>query len=158
MRLNPISFLALSLIIPGSATLAALPGTRDTDTRGLVENSPFTSKPQVHKPTAASPLESYTLIGVSPVSPDGFRVTLGLRDNPAERITIESGAETGRFEILGVNREANHPARTSVTLRAEGHTGTITFDPAILKPVGTPAPKPQSTAPAARHRVAPPTQ
>jgi len=103
---------------------------------GLWNNSPFTSRPVVVAPEPlpeVNPLEDYALVGVSPVT-DGFRVTLINRNDPTERITVDSSRPDRNpdFKVVGVNRSPGRPLATTVTLASGSVTGTVAFEQDLL--------------------------
>lgn len=102
----------------------------------LWNNSPFTSRPVVvapEPPPEVNPLEDYALVGVSPVT-DGFRVTLINRNDPTERITVDSSRPERNpdFKVVGVNRSPGRPLATTVTLTSGSATGTVAFEQDLL--------------------------
>lgn len=114
---------------------------------GLIQNSPFTSKPVVGPPPpTANPLEDYSLSGVSPIA-SGYQVTLINKKNPEERIPVRTN-ETNKqgFKILEVNRKEGNPLGTTVRLSSSVGTGTVAFDEKYLTLATPPAAKPQANA------------
>ena len=118
---------------------------------GLWNNSPFTSRPVVEARAPEpeeNPLEDYALTGVSPVA-DGFRVTLINRNDPSERIIVDSSRPNAGhdFKILNINRSPGRPMSTTVELTHGNHTGTIAFEQELLTLTPPPAapqqPQPQ---------------
>lgn len=109
----------------------------------LWTNSPFTSKPpppeQVEAP---NPLEDYALAGVSPIA-GGYRVTLLNRNNPEERIIVDSDRPRDDFKILGVTRKDGDPLATVVQMSSGPVTGTVSFDESLLTLTPPPAPQPR---------------
>jgi len=142
MRITiPLLFLAPALI---GVAWADLPRKAPlTKYSGLWSNSPFTSKPpppeQVEAP---NPLEDYALAGVSPIA-GGYRVTMLNRNNPEERIIVDSDRPRDGFKILGVNRKDGDPLATVVQMESGSVTGTISFDESLLTLIPPPAPQPQ---------------
>ena len=119
----------------------------------LWTNSPFTAKPP--PPEAGpenNPLDDYSLIGVSPISGSGYRVTLINKKKPEERITVESDKPVGGFTILGVTRKPGDPLGTVVRMSSGSMTGTVSFDEKLL---AIAAPK---AAPPVPGQAAPPVQ
>lgn len=118
---------------------------------GLWTNSPFTSRPVVATPEAApeiNPFEDYSLIGVSP-SHDGFLVTLINRNDPTDRIIIDSGRPNPRhdFEVLDIDRKPGRPLDTTVRLSKGSSVGTVGFESAMLTLTPPPAAAPQQPNP-----------
>lgn len=110
---------------------------------GLWNNSPFTSRPVVQPREVVpeeNPLDDYALTGVSPVA-DGFRVTLINRNDPSERIVVDSSRTTSNhdFKILNINRSAGRPLSTTVELTDGNHTSTIGFEEELLTLKSPPA-------------------
>lgn len=110
---------------------------------GLWVNSPFTSRPVITAPDATpdvNPLDDYSLIGVAPVG-DGYRVTLINRNDPTERITVDSSRPNGKsdFKILGIDRQPGRPLATSVRLSKGSTTGTVRFEQELLSLAPPPA-------------------
>jgi hypothetical protein len=113
---------------------------------GLWNNSPFTSRPVIVAPEAppeVNPLEDYALIGVSPVA-DGFRVTLINRNDPGERIVVDSSRPKANedIKILGIDRQPGLPLATTVRLSMGRSTGTVGFERSLLTLTPPPAAAP----------------
>lgn len=115
---------------------------------GLVQNSPFTSKPPPPGPIAlANPLDDYALSGISPIA-GGYQVTLINKKNPEDRIPVRSNEKNKQgFKILEVNRKDGNPLGTTVKLSSSNGTGTVAFEDKYLTLAAAPAPKPQAHAP-----------
>jgi hypothetical protein len=113
----------------------------------LWANSPFTAKPPIMGPaTIANPLEDYALLGVSPISNKGYRVTLINKKKPDERITVESGKTSADgFSIIEVKREAGQPLKTTVEMASGTMRGTVSFEENLLTIA---APPPTAPVPA----------
>jgi hypothetical protein len=109
-------------------------------------NSPFTSKPP--PPEAGpqtNPLDDYALIGVSPISGHGYRVTMMNKKQPDQRITVDSGSAKTDFKIIEVVRKSGDPLGTTVRMTSGSMTGTVSFDRQLLTlvsaaPVNNPQP------------------
>jgi hypothetical protein len=108
----------------------------------LWTNSPFTSKPP---PPAAgpenNPLDDYSLIGISPINDNGYRVTLINKKKPEERITVDSGSTKTGFKILSVTRKAGDPLGTVVNMMSGSMKGSVSFDQKLLTLAAAPAAK-----------------
>lgn len=99
----------------------------------LWSDSPFTSKPP---PAAAleqaNPLEDYALLGVSPISSSGYRVTLINKKQPEERIIVDSDKTNTPFKILEVIRKSGDPLGTEVRMSSGSMSGKVSFDSKLL--------------------------
>ncbi|MFU8893668.1 MAG: hypothetical protein ACNA8L_08570 [Luteolibacter sp.] len=140
-----LGFFCLSAFAPANELPRKAPLTKYT---GLWNNSPFTSRPVITPPEAppeVNPLEDYSLIGISPVG-DGFRVTLIDRNNPTERIIVDSTRPNPKqdIQILGVDRQPGRPLGTTVRLSMGRSTGTVGFEQAMLTLTPPPAATPQA--------------
>jgi len=108
-----------------------------TKYRELWVNSPFTSRPPPptppEAPPAVNPLEDYALVGVSSVA-DGHRVTLINRNDPTERIIVDSTRPNPgqNIKILSVDHQRGRPLGTTVRLSMGRSTGTVGFEQALL--------------------------
>lgn len=118
----------------------------------LWSDSPFTSKPPpAEQGPQSNPLDDYSLIGVSPIGSNSYRVTLINKKQPDERITVESNSTRSDFKILGVTRKSGDPLGTVVRMSSGAMVGTVTFDEKLL----TLAPPP-AAAPAVQQPSQPP--
>jgi hypothetical protein len=116
-----------------------IPLTRYTT---LWSNSPFTAKPPPPDAVeAVNPLDDYSLLGVSPISATGYRVTLINKKQPDERITVDSDKSDTSFKILEVIRKSGDPLGTEVRMSSGSMTGKVSFDSKLL--VLTPAAPPK---------------
>ena len=112
---------------------------------GLINNSPFTSKPLV-KPDGPvqNPLEDYTLSGIAPV-PGGYRITIINKKNPEMKEVIEPGGKS-QFKVVSVNRNPGKALGTTVTLSSalsSGNVqGTVSFEPELITLKAAPAAAP----------------
>ncbi len=148
--------LAGILMAPAAIQASELPRKAPVGTyAGLWNNSPFTSRPVVQAPEPIpedNPLEDYALTGVSPIS-DGFRVTLINRNDPAERIVVDSTRPSGQhdFQILNINRSPGRPLSTTVELTDGNYTATVAFEQELLTlrppPAAAPPTPPQQAQP-----------
>lgn len=139
------SHLLICLALSGLASAELpkkVPITRYTS---LWTNSPFTAKPPPPEAAeAVNPLDDYALLGVSPIGPSGYRVTLINKKQPDERITVDSDKTDTGFKILEVIRKSGDPLGTEVRMSSGSMTGKVSFDSKLL--VLTPSaaqPKPQ---------------
>jgi hypothetical protein len=108
----------------------------------LWTNSPFTAKPPPAGPVdQVNPLDDYALLGVSPISATGYRVTLINKKQPDERITVDSDKTNTDFKILEVIRKSGDPLGTEVRMSSGSMTGKVSFDQKLL--VLTPAAPPK---------------
>jgi len=134
-------------LLPITAAASELPVEAPlTKYQGLWTNSPFTSRPIVVAPEAApevNPLEDYALVGVSPVA-DGFRVTLINRNDPSERIVVDSSRPNPKqdIKILEIDRKPGRPLSTTVKLSMGRSTGTVSFVQELLTLTPPPAAAP----------------
>lgn len=138
---NPIScLLFLSLAGLASADLPRKAPLQSYST--LWNSSPFTAKPppEVAGPEN-NPLDDYALIGISPIGPSKYRVTLINKKKPEERIMVYSDSKSSEFKILGVTRKAGDPLGTVVSMSSGSKTGTVSFDQKLLTLVQPAAPK-----------------
>ena len=136
IKLLLLPLLALTLL-PTAASAEDLPRKAPLGKyAGLWNNSPFTSRPVVEQREPEpedNPLDDYALTGVSPVA-DGFRVTLINRNDPTERIVVDSTRATAShdFQILNINRSVGRPLSTTVELTDGNFTSTIAFEQELL--------------------------
>lgn len=134
--------IALSLALSGLAVAdlpKKIPLNRYTT---LWSNSPFTAKPPPPDAVeAVNPLDDYALLGVSPISASGYRVTLINKKQPEERITVDSDKSATGFKILEVIRKSGDPLGTEVRMSSGSMTGKVAFDSKLL--VITPAAPPK---------------
>jgi hypothetical protein len=153
---NPV-FVLLAL---AGAAAADLPRTLPAGwAAGLVNNSPFTSRPAVEPPSRRNPLEGYCLLGVSPIGNDAYRVTLVHKDKPAERIMVDTNKPNGGFTPLEIISKAGDPLGTVVRLQLDTHVADVGFDEKLLVLATKAAPPAKAAnvlAPRARSRVLPP--
>ena len=113
----------------------------------LWSDSPFTAKPPPPDQAAASnPLDDYVLLGVSPIGQGGYRVTLMNKNNPTDRVRVDSGSTSTDFRILGVTRKQGSPLGTVVSMTSGSMKGTVTFDEKLLTLTAPPA-APQAQPP-----------
>lgn len=147
-----ITLLLLIQLLPSAATEDLPRKVPMNRYAPLWSNSPFTSRPPVlsEEPTPeVDPFETYALLGVSP-SADGFRVTLINRNDPAERIVIDSGRSSVRhdFKILDIDRKPGLPLATTVRLSRGATVGTVAFESSLLTlstpPAASPQPQPNA--------------
>lgn len=89
-----------------------------------------------------NPLDDYALIGVSPISNSGFRVTLINKKKPEDRIMVDSGVTTEGFSIVGIDRKAGDPLGTVVRMKSGSTAGVVKFDEKLLTLAAPPAPQP----------------
>jgi len=142
-----IRALLLTLFLPLTTAASELPREAPlTKYQGLWTNSPFTSRPIIVAPEAppeVNPLEDYALVGVSPVA-EGFRVTLINRNDPGERIIVDSSRPNPKqdIKILGIDRQPGRPLSTTVKLSMGRSTGTIGFEQELLTLTPPPAAAP----------------
>lgn len=118
-------------------------------------NSPFTSKPL--PPPAGpetNPLDDFALIGVSPISGNGYRVTMLNKKQPDQRITVDSGSAKTDFKIIEVVRKSGDPLGTTVRMTSGSMTGTVSFDRQLLALVPAAVNNPQPGQP----QIQPPGQ
>lgn len=102
---------------------------------GLWTNSPFTSKPVGPEQTPEEDIfKDYALIGISPISNSGYRVTLINKKNPEERKIVDSGKAdpTFPFTIVGVERKPGDPLGTAVRMKSGTKTGLVRIDEKLL--------------------------
>lgn len=144
-----VSLLLLTLATPPARAQEELPRKApEGKYAGLWNNSPFTSRPAIEPPAPAepppNPLEDYALVGIYPVT-GGSRVTLINRNDPEERITIDSSQpeKNKDFRIIDINRSRGRPLDTTVTLASGNITGTIAFEQELLTLRPPPAAAPQ---------------
>lgn len=124
----------------------------------LWSDSPFTSKPP--PPEAGpinNPLDDYSLIGISPIGANNYRVTLINKKQPDERITVDSDGKTD-FKILGVTRKQGDPLGTTVKMSYKAMVGTVSFDEKLLTLTPPPAAAPKAPAVQAPGQVPTPGQ
>lgn len=160
---TPLLFpVPLLLALAGIASADMPEKASHTLYKDLWLNSPFTSPPAKNEPPPeADPFKDYSLIGISPIGDDSFRVTLIHKQSPDQRITVDSGETNSAFSILGVDHKAGDPLATSVHLKNGALTGTVRFDVKFLalaaKPAAktTPTPPLQPGQPAATQRRGP---
>lgn len=157
---RPIRLFALLglLVIPATTMAGEIPRKVPVGTyAGLWNNSPFTSRPVVEAPEPVpvdNPLDDYALTGVSPVA-DGFRVTLINRNDPTERIVVDTTRANSNhdFEVLNINRSPGRPLSTTVELTDGRFTSTISFEQELLAlrppPAAAPPTPPQPGQPGA---------
>lgn len=137
--------LLLQIILTGLLTASDLPRKApDSRYRPLWDNSPFTSRPvavEIEDVPEENPLEEFSLIGVSP-STDGFRVTLINRNDPSERIIVDSGRKNPNhdFKVLEIDRKPGLPLATTVKLSKGNSIGTVSFEPEMLTLAPPPVP------------------
>lgn len=141
---STVSHTVLLLAAMSGTVLAAEPKKAPLSRyNSLWTNSPFTSKPP---PAEAgpenNPLDDYALIGVSPVSNSGFRVTLINKKKPEERIIVESDKPKDGFSIVGVDRKPGDPLGTSIRMKSGSLSGVVKFDEKLLT-LAAPAPPQQ---------------
>ena len=159
---SPIAYSAIVSLVLIGAAMAVVPKNAPHYSQGpLVTDSPFTSKPVAPIPTQPSnPLGQYGLLGVSPIANGGFRVTLVHKENPTERIIVDSNKSEKGFRILAVNRVTGNPSATVVRLQLGTQTGTVAFDPKLTAIVSKKPAAPKAAEPpaprAGRPRVAQP--
>lgn len=114
----------------------------------LWKNSPFTSRPPPPPPgEEVNPLDDYALIGVSPIGSGGYRVTLINKNQPDQRIMVDTGVNRSGFEILGITRKAGDVLGTEVRMRSGTTTGTVSYDEKLLTIASPQAAPPQQAQP-----------
>jgi len=146
--MHPVSpFLFLAFCVP---VMAATPRPVDSSRYdGLWKASPFTSpKAVVPKPLDTNPFEGYSLLGVSNIGDDRFRVTLVEKNSPDARIQVDSGSASKRgFRIIQVNPRDGQPLATTVVMAIGSQTGTVRFDERFLAPAQVQRDAPKEAAP-----------
>lgn len=109
----------------------------------LWTKSPFTTPPlQVGPEPLKDPFEDYALVGVSPVGPGQYRVTLINKKRPDDRIMVFTDSEPSEFQIVGITRKAGDVLGTVVTMKSGNQTGTVSYDEKLLTLTAPPSPKP----------------
>jgi hypothetical protein len=136
-------FLALPLILAGTAPALEPQKAPLSRYQGLWTNSPFTAKPPPPETAPqVNPLDDWALIGISPI-PEGYRITMLNRKNPEERIVVEPGHK--EFKVLGITRRAGDPFGTVVRMTNGRVEGSVSFDENLLTLNPPPAaPQPQA--------------
>lgn len=129
--------MALLALIAAAPALAAIPRQVPAARYdGLWKDnaSPFTNPPPAPRPgLQKNPLESYVLLGVSPIGGERFRVTLINREAPGTRIFVESDKPNDAgLEILAVGTKPRSPSDTTVRVKSGSHTATLGFDSKLL--------------------------
>lgn len=141
-----ISILACAALLSGWVAADVPQKTPLNRYSKLWTDSPFTSKPP--PPEAGplnNPLDDYSLIGISPIGANNYRVTLINKKQPDERITVDSGGNSD-FKILGVTRKQGDPLGTTVKMSYKSMLGTVSFDEKLLTITPPPAAAPKAPA------------
>jgi hypothetical protein len=136
-------FISILLVLNGPAVAELPKKVPLSQYSTLWTNSPFTAKPPPPEAVAAvNPLEDYALLGVSPISASGYRVTLINKKQPEERITVDSDKPNTSFKILEVIRKSGDPLGTEVRMSSGSMTGKVTFEQNLLALAQPAPPKP----------------
>lgn len=126
----------------------------------LINNSPFTIKPEVKSAVAESPLErDWSLGSISP-SGDEFSVTLINKKNRKDRIRFIPGFSSGDYKLLEVKQDADSKSNSKVYIQKGSQKAWITYDDSVLKlktaSAGRPKPVKTSSTTAQNSNAKPP--